>query len=52
MTCETSDIIIPSSTVLATAALGPAEEEGKEEETAAVGLWAAGGEEKSRADRM
>jgi hypothetical protein len=44
LTCETSDIITPSST--AAAALGlPEDEEGKEEEAAAVGLHAAGGEE-------
>ena len=47
MTCETSDIITPSSIA---AALGPAMEE---EEAAALGLHAAaGGEEKPRADRM
>ena len=50
MTCEISDIITPSSTA---AALGPSEKEaGEEEETAVLGLHAAGGEEKPRADRM
>jgi hypothetical protein len=42
LTCETSDIITPSST--AAAALGLPEDEEGEEEAAAVGLHAAGEE--------